>query len=188
MAQNALHVFEGIINVATDILLVAISIIIIIFPLQMAFKTRLIVIAFYASRLLLGLIPSPPGRIVLTRSSVVVVAILQLTYVPLRLDANFTLRAYPYYLTRQFTQFASITSACIVYFWPFLQSIQSGLLGLHNTSRDPQYPLVRSSGSREFSGEPDASRRSSAGIIEHEYLDLSTDEAASTQKKSHYLA
>ncbi|KAI0538677.1 hypothetical protein GGR58DRAFT_500843 [Xylaria digitata] len=56
--SNSFHIFEGIINVVTDLFLVAISIII-IFPLKMAIKTRLIVIAFYPSRLLLGLSPSP---------------------------------------------------------------------------------------------------------------------------------
>ncbi|KAI1277948.1 hypothetical protein F5Y07DRAFT_398094 [Xylaria sp. FL0933] len=122
----AFHMYEGVANIVTDIVLVIVAIVVFL-PLKMALKSRLIVIGFYASRLL-----------------VVGVAVLQLTYVRLRSEDNFTLRAFPYYITRQVIQFASITSACVVYFWPFMQSIQSGLLGLDNAGRSSQYQLARS--------------------------------------------
>ncbi|KAI1130219.1 hypothetical protein F5Y10DRAFT_236059 [Nemania abortiva] len=125
ISLETFRMFEGIANIITDSALIVVSVII-FFPLKkMALRTRLIIIGFYASRIL-----------------VIATTILQVIWVPLLRDPNFTLRAFPYYISRQFTQFTSITSACVVYFWPFLQSIQSGLLGLHTASQGSQHPLA----------------------------------------------
>ena len=47
-------------------------------------------------------------------------------------EENYTLRAFPYYLCVQIAQFASIAAACVVYLWPFLQSLRSGLMWADN--------------------------------------------------------
>ncbi|KAI0020709.1 hypothetical protein F4780DRAFT_740544 [Xylariomycetidae sp. FL0641] len=122
--RNAFLTFVGITNILTDAVLIAVPMAIIM-PLRMALKTRLTVIGFYW-----------------VRSLVIAITMVQLAYVHSLADPNFTLKAFPYYISTQFIQFTSITAACVVYFWPFLQSVQSHLMGADATVFTSQYPLV----------------------------------------------
>ncbi|RWA05138.1 hypothetical protein EKO27_g9967 [Xylaria grammica] len=116
--QNAFLDYVGISNILSDVALIAVPIVI-VYPLKMAFKTRATIIA--------AIIPS----------------IIQLIYLPRLFEPDYTLKAVPFYLATQATLFASISAACIVYFWPFLRSLQSGLVSANNKSFTSQYVLSR---------------------------------------------
>src|SRR3569833_2521197 len=46
-------------------------------------------------------------------------------------------------MSMQFVQFTSISTACIVYFWPLLRSLRSGLMWANNTTFTSHYALSR---------------------------------------------
>ncbi|GAW20776.1 hypothetical protein ANO14919_102870 [Xylariales sp. No.14919] len=123
--QHAFLDYVGISNILSDVALIAVPIVI-VYPLKMAFKTRATIIALFSSRIL-AIIPS----------------IIQLIYLPRLFEPDYTLKAVPFYLATQATLFASISAACIVYFWPFLRSLQSGLVSANNKSFTSQYVLSR---------------------------------------------
>ncbi|KAG6365653.1 hypothetical protein INS49_007264 [Diaporthe citri] len=53
--------------------------------------------------------------------------ICQIVYIQRRPDPNYTLHAFPYSICVQVVQFLSFFAVCVVYFWPFIKSLQSGL-------------------------------------------------------------
>lgn len=77
----------------------------------------------------------------LTSLRVIVATACQLVYLPRLYEDNSTLRGFPYHLSVQFVQFASISTACIVYFLPFFRSLQSGLVWANSTTNPSKYSL-----------------------------------------------
>lgn len=67
-------------------------------------------------------------------SSVIIASAFQIGYTTRLFESDYSLRAFPFYLSMQLVQFLSIATACLVYFLPFLRSLQSGLLWAHNTT------------------------------------------------------
>ena len=57
----------------------------------------------------------------------------QLVYVGRQSEADYTLSIFPYIISTQVAQCTSMSSACVVYIWPFLKALQSGLLWSDNT-------------------------------------------------------
>lgn len=64
--------------------------------------------------------------------SVIIALFCELAFQARLFEENFTLRAFPWYICLQLIQFASVTAACVVYFWPFLRSLRSGLMQANN--------------------------------------------------------
>ncbi|KAH9883707.1 hypothetical protein F4778DRAFT_624657 [Xylariomycetidae sp. FL2044] len=122
--------------VAFDILVIIASILIdvsllvlptvIVYPLQMSLKLRLMILAFFWSRLI-----------------VIAASIIQVIYASRLSNENFTLDAFPYYLSGQIVMFTSIAAACLVYFWPFLHSLQSGTMSANPSTLTSHYPLSK---------------------------------------------
>ncbi|KAK6828335.1 hypothetical protein PG990_009947 [Apiospora arundinis] len=123
-AQQPILAFVAGNSIATDAALCVLPALIIL-PLHMPMKTRLGILAFYS-----------------TRALAIVAISFQLYYVPRLVEDNYTLRAAPYYICMQLAQFASISTACVVYFWPLMQSLQSGIMQVNNTSLVSHYPLA----------------------------------------------
>ncbi|KAK3944392.1 hypothetical protein QBC46DRAFT_216068, partial [Diplogelasinospora grovesii] len=121
--------YVDITNALTDAALIALPVAI-IYPLQMPIMTRATVISFFASRTL-----------------VIVATICQLSYLPRLFEDDYTIGALPYYLCTQFVQCTSISTACVVYFWPLLRSLRTGLMWANNTTFTSQYALSKLSGS-----------------------------------------
>ncbi|KAK5625193.1 hypothetical protein RRF57_000909 [Xylaria bambusicola] len=113
------------ISLLLDITVVTIPALI-VFPLHMPLKMRLVVMCFYSARLLC-----------------VVPTIFQLIYTPQLADDNFIWSAFPFYLSMQLVQFTSISTACIIYFWPFLRSLQTGLIFHNKDGLTLQYSLTK---------------------------------------------
>ncbi|KAK3686191.1 hypothetical protein B0T22DRAFT_443276 [Podospora appendiculata] len=110
-----------IINILTDAALVAVPAVM-VFPMRLPLKRRATVLLVFGSRTL-AIIPT----------------VFQLVYLPRLFESNFTLRAFPYYLSVQAVQFASISTTCVVYLWPLLDSLRSGLMWTDNM--DATMPL-----------------------------------------------
>ncbi|KAI1823339.1 hypothetical protein F4861DRAFT_335501 [Xylaria intraflava] len=122
---HALFSYVDIVSIITDVALVIVPIAI-ISPLQMTLRTRIIVMALFGSRIL-----------------VAVATVFQLIYLPRFIDHQFTIMAVPYYIASQTTQYASITTACVAYFWPFFRSVRSGLVSANITAPEASYSLSR---------------------------------------------
>ncbi|ORY01976.1 hypothetical protein BCR34DRAFT_618181 [Clohesyomyces aquaticus] len=122
----ALMQFISITNILGDIGLLVLPVWI-IFPLNMPLQSRIKIIGFFSSRIL-----------------VVIAGIAQLYYLPLYYKPNFTLLAFPYFIVTQVVQFSSVSTACIAYLWPFLRSLRSGLLWANNPATN--YGLSNVSG------------------------------------------
>ncbi|KAK4216302.1 hypothetical protein QBC37DRAFT_417370 [Rhypophila decipiens] len=88
---------------------------IMIYPLNMPMRTRLSVLSFFGSRIF-----------------VIIPTIVRLVYLPRLFERNFTLLAFPYYLCTEIIQFAAISTNCVVYFWPLLHSLRTGLMWADN--------------------------------------------------------
>lgn len=130
------------INAATDAALIIIPVAI-VYPLQMPAKTRLVLISLFFSR---GLcVPITILSKTVTDhwhdSRTIIAIICQLVYLPRLFEDDFTLHSYPYYISTQSVQCTSVSTACITYFWPFLRSLQSGLMSADNRAFTPQYTL-----------------------------------------------
>ncbi|KAK4107239.1 hypothetical protein N656DRAFT_849605 [Canariomyces notabilis] len=106
--------YQSIANILTDAALVALPVVM-IYPLNLSLKSRATVLMFFASRAL-----------------VIIPTVFQLIYLPRLFEADFTLRAFPYYLSVQLVQFASVSATCLVYFWPLMNSLRSGLMWADN--------------------------------------------------------
>ncbi|CAJ2502235.1 Uu.00g096290.m01.CDS01 [Anthostomella pinea] len=139
--------YQCITDIITDAMLIVLPIGI-IFPLHMPFKTRATVLTFFSSRLL-----------------VIAATVCQLVYLPRLFEENYTLRAFPYYLSTQLVQLFGISTACVIYFWPFLRSLSTGQMWANNTTFPSKYALSKlsvpnRSGQHVSPGSPTAKDRS----------------------------
>lgn len=74
----------------------------------------------------------------------------------------------------QLVQFTSIFAACVIYFWPLLRSLQTGLIWANNTSFAPQYALSRMHKSpQETQGSTMTSQSKSRD--RRDYIEITTD-------------
>lgn len=111
----------------------------------------------------------------LTFGRVIASTISLLIYLPRLFEEDFTLKAFPYYLSLQFAQFSSILSSCAVYFWPFLKSQRSGLLQLNSSlTFSSHYPLAMLStpNSRTL---VDSTATNGRGTYRKDYIKITTD-------------
>ncbi|KAF2469111.1 uncharacterized protein BDR25DRAFT_170427, partial [Lindgomyces ingoldianus] len=108
--EKAFLEYSGATNALTDLLLVCLPVWI-IYPLQMPIKTRLTVISFFISRIL-----------------VIVATIFQMIYTRRLFTHNWTHASVTYLLCTQILQLLSISTVCVAYFWPFMKSLRSGLM------------------------------------------------------------
>ncbi|KAI0381276.1 hypothetical protein F5Y04DRAFT_255159 [Hypomontagnella monticulosa] len=166
--QDAFLKYVYIISILTDAVLIAYPIAI-IYPLRMVLTLRLAIIAFCSFRIL-----------------VIAASIAQLVFLPTLSADNFTLEAFPYYLCMQLTLFSSIFASCIMYFWPFMRSLESGMMSAHTPTLTSQYPLTRYYKSRSDKGQCSRATASSDGRDRREYIEITTDVAVvpSGQAKS----
>lgn len=147
--QVALRRYVSITNIVTDASLIAIPIFIIV-PLQMTLMTCTSIIAFYLLRSMFVPLPDPYYTssfrirmcIHLTSTSVIGVTGTQLAFIPRPHEDGPKSDAPLYDLLTQLVQFTSIFSSCVVYFWPFIKSLQSGLMRVDASALISQYPLV----------------------------------------------
>ncbi|KAI2635819.1 hypothetical protein GGS26DRAFT_589485 [Hypomontagnella submonticulosa] len=155
--QDAFLRYVYSISILTDAILIAFPIAI-IYPLHMALMLRLAIIAFCSFRIL-----------------VIAASIAQLVYLPTLSADNFTLEAFPYYLSMQLALFASIFAACIMYFWPFMRSLESGMMSAHTATFTSQYPLTRYYKSKSDKGQSSRATASSDGRSRRDYIEIRTD-------------
>ncbi|KAI0388311.1 hypothetical protein F5Y17DRAFT_475261, partial [Xylariaceae sp. FL0594] len=163
--QNSFLTYVATLNVLTDIGLILLPARI-IYPLNMAFMTRAIVISFCLSRLL-----------------AIAATITQLAYLPGLSEVDYTFASFPYYLSAQIAQFASFFSACAVYIWPFLRSLRSGLMWVDNTTVQATYALT--STPRSGNNDRSAYRITPGGISSQRrsdnYIKITTDISLSNE-------
>lgn len=158
--------FVDITNIITDAALIALPVVV-VYPLKMALRTRIIVLSFFSVRIF-----------------AIAATICQLVYLPRLFETDFTLRGFPYYLSMQLSQFASISAACAAYFWPFLRSLRSGLISADNRAFTSQYALskLRGSARNDPSGEL-ISGGSSKNRDRSNYIQITTDNTVTTAKR-----
>lgn len=129
--------------------------------------------------------PTPlPGCFVLTRERIIPATICQIIYIPRFSDPNYTLHAFPYSICVQVVQFLSFLAVCIVYFWPFIKSIQGGLERSSDTNMIAEYVLSdRSRSSRARGGtlsRPPGDQRGDRS----NYIELTTDSAGNKKERT----
>lgn len=113
--------------------------------------------------------------------------IFQLIYLPRLFEDDYTLHAFPYYISIQFVQFASISATCVVYFLPFLRSLQSGLVWGDNTTFISNHSLAKMSKPSR-----DATNERSNGSSNYErnrghsnYIQITTENSVMSKPRSH---
>lgn len=89
---------------------------------------------------------------VLTRERIIPATICQIIYIPRRPDPNYTLHVFPYSICVQVVQFLSFFAVCVVYFWPFIKSLQGGLERSSDTNMIQEYVLSHRSRSIRMKG------------------------------------
>ncbi|KAI3342534.1 hypothetical protein F4824DRAFT_495483 [Ustulina deusta] len=154
---HAFFRYVAIANIITDAALVLVPITI-ISPLQMPIRTRAIIISLFGSRIL-----------------VIVSTIFQLIYLSQFLDNQFTTTAAPYYISTQATLFASITAACMAYFWPFFRSVRSGLVSANITTFSSPYALSRFPKLQQQANQATADVRGALWGDTENYVKITTD-------------
>ncbi|KAH9897508.1 hypothetical protein F4778DRAFT_771912 [Xylariomycetidae sp. FL2044] len=178
--QHALLTFMWVMSIITDAALVVLPVFI-IFPLHMGLEERMTVMLFYCSRIL-----------------TIAATICQIIYIPRLPDANYTRHAFAYSVCVQVVQFLSFAAVCVVYFWPFIKSLQGGLERSSDTNMVSQYVLnashnksrttgggVGGGGGRTSKGAasllmpPGSGQRADRA----NYIELTTDSAGSNSKK-----
>lgn len=75
----------------------------------------------------------------------------------------------------QLALFASIFAACIMYFWPFMRSLESGMMSAHTATFTSQYPLTRYYKSKSDKGQSSRATASSDGRSRRDYIEIRTD-------------
>ncbi|KAI1370480.1 hypothetical protein F4677DRAFT_457850 [Hypoxylon crocopeplum] len=162
--------YVDITNIITDAALIALPIAV-VYPLKMAFRTRITVLSFFSVRIF-----------------AIAATICQLVYLPRLSDEDFTLRGFPYYLSMQFVQFASISAACAAYFWPFLRSLRSGLISADNKAFTSEYALSKLRGTARSGTNIDlASGGSSRNRDRSNYIKITTDNTVTTTERAQSL-
>ncbi|KAI1174993.1 hypothetical protein F4777DRAFT_552144 [Nemania sp. FL0916] len=165
--EVAFWTYHAVTSIFTDAVLIAIPMVI-IYPLNMALKMRIVILAFYACRIV-----------------VIASTILLLIYLPRILEEDFTYKGYPYYLSQLFVQFTSISASCIVYFWPLLRSLQSGLMQLNNSSAlTSHYPLAMVSASHPSGLGSNGLTENGQGTHRREYIKITTGYSVDISNKS----
>ncbi|KAI1079889.1 hypothetical protein F5B20DRAFT_541531 [Whalleya microplaca] len=160
--QKEFLTYVAVINIVTDFALMVIPILI-ISPLHMAFTFRVALVSFYAARIL-----------------VIITTICQLVYLPRLLEDDDTLLSFPYYLCSQLVQFTSFSATCIVYFWPLLRSLQSGLMAANtNTTFTAQFPLMKLSRQTLDKSQSIGGTTVSQNQDRKDYVEITTDIAVS---------
>ncbi|KAI0098774.1 hypothetical protein GGR51DRAFT_537428 [Nemania sp. FL0031] len=125
--RDAFLKYVNITSILIDAGLVALPITI-IYPLRMPLRLRLTVISFFLFRII-----------------VIAATVTQLVYLRQLWVDNYTLLAFPYYVSTQLVLFISLVAAYIIYFWPLMRSMQSGLMSANALMLTSQYPLTRGS-------------------------------------------
>ncbi|KAI6083297.1 hypothetical protein F4821DRAFT_245095 [Hypoxylon rubiginosum] len=125
--QHAFLTFMCVMSIITDAALVALPLMV-IYPLNMVLGERLGVMLFYC-----------------TRALIIPATICQIVYIPRLPDPNYTLHVFPYSICVQVVQFLSFLAVCVVYFWPFIRSLQGGLERSSDTNMISQYVLSKQS-------------------------------------------
>lgn len=110
--------------------------------------------------------------------------ICQLVYLPGLYERNPTLRAFPYYLSMQFVQFSSISTACFIYFIPFFQSLQSGHLGTISTTSPPKYPLAAMPKATQETLTTLGQTNTSTSRDRGDYIEITTDNWVTSETRS----
>ncbi|KAI2463018.1 hypothetical protein F4781DRAFT_151366 [Annulohypoxylon bovei var. microspora] len=158
--------YVGITNILTDAALIALPTTV-IYPLKMSIRTRLTVLSFFSVRIF-----------------AIAAMICQLIYLPRLFEDNSTLRGFPYYLSMQFVQFASISAACAAYFWPFLRSLRSGLISADNKAFTSEYALSKLRGTARNGANVDmVSGTSSKSRDRSNYIKITTDNTVITTER-----
>ncbi|KAI0010442.1 hypothetical protein F4779DRAFT_306936 [Xylariaceae sp. FL0662B] len=161
--QREFLTYVAVINLVTDFALIVIPILI-ISPLHMAFTLRVALVSFYVARIF-----------------VFVATICQLVYLPRILEDDYTLLSFPYYLCSQLVQFTSFSATCVVYFWPLLRSLQSGLMAANtnNTTFTAQFPLMQLSRQTLEKSQSTGATTVSQNRGRRHYVEITTDIAVS---------
>ncbi|KAI1764097.1 hypothetical protein GGR53DRAFT_494968 [Hypoxylon sp. FL1150] len=167
--KHAFLEFVNITNIITDAALIALPFVVVL-PLKIVLRTRIIVLSFFSVRIF-----------------AIAATICQLVYLPRLFETDFTLRGFPYYLSTQFSQFASISAACAAYFWPFLRSLRSGLISADNRVFTSEYALskLRGTARNDASGELILTGGSSKNRDRSNYIKITTDNTVTTTQRSH---
>ncbi|KAI2638709.1 hypothetical protein GGS26DRAFT_602349 [Hypomontagnella submonticulosa] len=176
--KHAFLEYVGITNILTDAALIGLPTAV-IYPLKMTFRTRITVLSFFSVRIL-----------------AIAATICQLFYLPRLFEPDPTLQGFPFYLSMQFVQFASISAACAAYFWPFLRSLRSGLISADNRAFTSEYALAKLrgtprhgpnmdlvSGVSGVSGGSGASGNSSKNRDRSNYIKITTDNTVTTMPR-----
>ncbi|KAI1204115.1 uncharacterized protein F4807DRAFT_375227 [Annulohypoxylon truncatum] len=164
--KHAFLEYVGITNILTDAALIALPTTV-IYPLKMSVRTRITVLSFFSVRIL-----------------AIAAMISQLIYLPRLFEDDFTLRGFPYWLSMQFVQFASISAACAAYFWPFLRSLRSGLISADNKAFTSEYALSKLRGSARNGANVDmVSGTSSKSRDRSNYIKITTDNTVTTSER-----
>ncbi|KAI0530389.1 hypothetical protein GGR58DRAFT_493580 [Xylaria digitata] len=163
IAQQAFLSYVTTGSILTDVGLIGLPVII-VSPLNMALQTRFIIISFFLCRIL-----------------AIIATIFQLIYLPGLFRDDFTFEAFPYYLSMQLVQFTSLVTAFAVYFWPFLQSLRSGLIWLNDTTFSSQYALATLSRSNPREQGAKSGPEASINRGRRNYVKITTDISLSTE-------
>lgn len=125
------------------------------------------------------------GFFVLTRGRIIPATICQIVYIPRLPDPNYTLHVFPYSICVQVVQFLSFLAVCVVYFWPFIKSLQGGLERSSDTNMISEYVLTnrsrasRAKGTTSLSIPPSNYRGSRSN-----YIELTADSAGSKRERT----
>ncbi|KAI2618102.1 hypothetical protein GGR54DRAFT_184490 [Hypoxylon sp. NC1633] len=165
--RNAFLEYVAITNILTDAALIALPVAV-IYPLKMSARTRVTVLTFFSVRIF-----------------AIAATISQLVYLPRLSEDDFTLQGFPYYLSMQFVQFASISAACAAYFWPFLRSLRSGLISADNRAFTSEYGLSKLRGTARNGTNMDLSTAASVKNRDRSnYIKITTDNTVTTTERS----
>ncbi|KAI5861115.1 hypothetical protein GGS23DRAFT_598643 [Durotheca rogersii] len=166
--KHAFLYYVTISNIITDIALILLPVAVIL-PLNIDFRARVVVLSFFSVRIL-----------------AIIATAFQMTYIPRLFEDNFTLRSFPYYLSAQFVQFASISAACAAYLWPFLRSLRSGLFAADKTGFPSPYALSKlNKGVRKDADVDMSAGNSSRNRDRSNYIKITTDNTVTTSTRSH---
>ncbi|KAJ8131500.1 hypothetical protein O1611_g2124 [Lasiodiplodia mahajangana] len=159
-------------NILTDAALLAMPITI-IYPLKMPLQTRAIIMTLFGTRIF-----------------AILTTIFQLAYLPQFLEHPFSTLTVPYYISTQATLFASISAACVAYFWPFFRSVRSGLVSANITTFSPSYALSRLPKLQQGSKQASVDVRGAFGD-NNNYIKITTDTSVhsttSTSQKERFV-
>ncbi|KAI8965190.1 hypothetical protein F5Y11DRAFT_21140 [Daldinia sp. FL1419] len=164
--------YVDITNIITDASLIALPAIV-IYPLKLSARTRIIALSFFSVRIF-----------------AIAATVCQLIYLPRLAEYDYTLRGFPYYLSMQFVQFASISAACAAYFWPFLRSLRSGFISANNRALTSDFALAKLRATPPSGANTSdlGSGGSSQNRDRSKYIKITTDNTVTTATRTHAQA